>query len=117
MISLASFIIQPSNLICSINDTVIAIIVTGLRQSLSCVLFNIALEVVIKRALIDTGGTIFSKSVQSLGFANVFDIIARIDIDDSINMHQTESKSLVKWLKRRQLGLFYILDQVMLVKK
>lgn len=51
----------------------------GLRQGdgLSCLLFNVALEGVIRRAAIDTSGTIFRKSVQLLGFADDVDIIAR----------------------------------------
>lgn len=51
----------------------------GLRQGdgLSCLLFNIALEGVIRRAGIDTSGTIFRKSVQLLGFADDIDIVAR----------------------------------------
>jgi Reverse transcriptase (RNA-dependent DNA polymerase) len=51
----------------------------GLRQGdgLSCLLFNIALEGVIRRARIDTSGTIFRKSVQLLGFADDIDIMAR----------------------------------------
>ena len=45
----------------------------GLRQGeLSCLLFNIALEGVIRRAGIDTRGTIFTRSVQLLGFADDF---------------------------------------------
>lgn len=50
----------------------------GLRQGdgLSCLLFNIALEGVIRRAGIDTSGTIFRKSVQLLGFADDIDIVA-----------------------------------------
>jgi len=51
----------------------------GLRQGdgLSCLLFNIALEGVIRRARIDTSGTIFRKGVQLLGFADDVDIVAR----------------------------------------
>ena len=51
----------------------------GLRQGdgLSCSLFNIGLEGVVRRAGIDTRGTIFNRSVQLLGFADDIDIIAR----------------------------------------
>lgn len=51
----------------------------GLRQGdgLSCLLFNVALEGVVRRAGIDTSGTIFRKSVQLLGFADDIDIMAR----------------------------------------
>jgi hypothetical protein len=40
-------------------------------------LFNIALEGVIRRAGIDTSGTIYRKSVQLFGFADDIDIVAR----------------------------------------
>ena len=51
----------------------------GLRQGdgLSCLLFNIAMEGVIRRAGIDTSGTIFRKSGQLLGFADDIDAMAR----------------------------------------
>ena len=51
----------------------------GLRQGdgLSCSLFNIGLEGVVRRAGIDTRCTIFNRSVQLLGFADDIDIIAR----------------------------------------
>ncbi|PSN43351.1 hypothetical protein C0J52_15555 [Blattella germanica] len=51
----------------------------GVRQgdSLSCLLFNIALEKVIRDAGINTRGTIFYKSVQILAYADDIDIIAR----------------------------------------
>ncbi|XP_055536142.1 uncharacterized protein LOC129724889 [Wyeomyia smithii] len=51
----------------------------GLRQGdgLSCLLFNIAMETVVRREGIDTSGTIFRKSGQLLGFADNIDIMAR----------------------------------------
>ena len=51
----------------------------GLRQGdgISCSLFNIALEGVVRRTGIDTRGTIFNRSVQLLGFADDIDIIAK----------------------------------------
>jgi sorting nexin-29 len=51
----------------------------GLRQgdSLACLLFNLALEKVIRNAGIQTNGTIFYKSVQLLAYADDIDIIAR----------------------------------------
>jgi sorting nexin-29 len=52
---------------------------SGLRQgdSLACLLFNIALEKVIRDAGIRTRGTIFYKSVQLLAYTDDTDIIGR----------------------------------------
>jgi hypothetical protein len=52
----------------------------GVRQgdSLACLLFNIALEKVVRDAGINTRGTIFCKSVQILAFADDIDIIGAI---------------------------------------
>ena len=54
----------------------------GLRQgdSLACLLFNLALEKVIRNAGIQTNGTIFYKSVQLLAYADDIDIIARSQV-------------------------------------
>ena len=51
----------------------------GLRQGdpLACLLFNLALEKVIRNPGIQTSGTIFYKSVQNLAYADGVDIIAR----------------------------------------
>jgi len=51
----------------------------GLRQddSLACLLFNLAMEKVVRNAGIQTNGTIFYKSVQLLAYADDTDIIAR----------------------------------------
>jgi sorting nexin-29 len=51
----------------------------GLRQgdSLSCLLFNLALEKVIKDSKLNTRGTIFLKSTQVLAYANDIDLIGR----------------------------------------
>ncbi|XP_062712812.1 uncharacterized protein LOC134289966 [Aedes albopictus] len=51
----------------------------GLRQGdgLSCLLFNIALEDVMRRAGLNSRGTIFTKSGQFVCFADDMDIIAR----------------------------------------
>ena len=50
-----------------------------LRQDdgLSCALFNIGFEGVVRRAGIDTSGSIFNKAVQFLEYADDIDIIAR----------------------------------------
>ena len=51
----------------------------GFRQDdgLSCGLFNICLEMIIRVANIDTTGTIYNKALQILGYADDFDIITR----------------------------------------
>jgi hypothetical protein len=51
----------------------------GLRQGdgVSTMLFNIALEGVIRRAGVEKEGSIFTKSIQLLGFADDIDIIGR----------------------------------------
>ena len=55
----------------------------GLRQgdSLACLLFNIALEKIVRDANIQTRGNIFYKSVQLLAFADDIDIVARSERD------------------------------------
>jgi sorting nexin-29 len=52
---------------------------SGVRQgdSLACLLFNIALEKVIRESGVNTRGTIFYNSVQILAYANDINIIAR----------------------------------------
>jgi len=51
----------------------------GVRQgdALSCLLFNIALEKVIRDLGIQTKGTIFFKTVQILAYADDIDLMAR----------------------------------------
>ena len=46
-------------------------------EALACLLFNIALEKVIRDAAVNTRGTIFYKSVQILAYADDIDIIGR----------------------------------------
>lgn len=52
---------------------------TGLRQGdgLSCLLFNLALEKVVRESGIQTRGTIYYKSVQLLGYADDLDLMSR----------------------------------------
>ena len=51
----------------------------GLRQGdgLSCSLFNIGLEGVVRKAGIDTSGSVFNEAVQLLACADDIDLIAR----------------------------------------
>jgi len=51
----------------------------GVRQgdALTCLLFNIALEKVIRDAAVNVRGTIFYKSVQILAYPDDIDIIGR----------------------------------------
>jgi sorting nexin-29 len=55
----------------------------GLRQgdALACVLFNIALEKVIRDSGIQMRGTIIYRSVQLLAYADDIDIIARSEAE------------------------------------
>ncbi|XP_072395271.1 uncharacterized protein [Diabrotica undecimpunctata] len=56
---------------------------TGLRQgdSLSCLLFNIALERAIEKSGIITRGTIINRSVEILAYADDIDIVTRTKRD------------------------------------
>ena len=51
----------------------------GLKQGdgLSCLLFNIALEKIIRNAKLENKGTIYSKSIQILAYADDIDIVGR----------------------------------------
>ena len=51
----------------------------GVKQGdgLSCDLFNLCLEYVIRKAEIETSGTIFNKTLQPLGYADDIDLISR----------------------------------------
>ena len=69
----------------------------GLRQgdSLACLLFNLALEKVVRKAGIQTSGTIFYKCVQLLAYADDIDIIARSQTTLKEAYHLKEQ--LEKW--------------------
>jgi Reverse transcriptase (RNA-dependent DNA polymerase) len=51
----------------------------GLRQGdvLSTLLFNVVLEVIVRRAKIQTSGTMFNKEIQLLAYADDIDIMGR----------------------------------------
>ena len=61
----------------------------GFRQGdgLSCDLFNICLEMIIRAANINITGTIYNKALQILGYADATDIIARdiISLDTAVD--------------------------------
>ena len=68
----------------------------GLRQgdALSCTLFNIVLEGVIRRAGIRTEGTIFNKSTQYVGYADDINMIGRSHryVEESLQNFDREAK-------------------------
>jgi hypothetical protein len=74
----------------------------GLQQGdgLACLLFNIALEKIIRDANINTRGTIFFKSVQILAYAD--DIIARTE-----TAMKEAFTNLEKAAKKIQLNIFF----------
>jgi hypothetical protein len=51
----------------------------GLRQGdvLSTLLFNVVLEVIVRRAILQTTGTIYNKEIQLLAYADDIDIVGR----------------------------------------
>ena len=46
-------------------------------DGLSCDLFNICLEMIIRAANVDTAGTIYNKALQIVGYVDDLDIITR----------------------------------------
>ena len=83
----------------------------GVRQgdALACLLFNIALEKIIRDSKINTRSTIFSKSVQIIAYADDIDIIARTqkDLKDAFlalereaqKMHLSINQSKTKYMQ------------------
>ena len=57
--------------------------IRGFRQAdhLSCTLFNLGMEQVLRKAGVHRSGTIFNKSVQLLAYADDIDIIGRCKRD------------------------------------
>ena len=51
----------------------------GFRQgdALSCDLFNLCLEIIVRRANVDARNNIFERSLQLLGYADDIDIVSR----------------------------------------
>uniref|UniRef100_A0A0K8SN56 Reverse transcriptase domain-containing protein n=1 Tax=Lygus hesperus TaxID=30085 RepID=A0A0K8SN56_LYGHE len=70
----------------------------GLRQgdALACILFNVALDRSIKDAGLDRRGTIFSRSVQILAYADDIDIIGRSqrDVKEAFLVLNREAKKM-----------------------
>jgi hypothetical protein len=85
----------------------------GIRQgdALACLLFNIALEKVVRDAALNIRGTIFYKSVQILAYADDIDIIGRTQSaiieafnslekaakDMNLLIHQDKTKYRIFW--------------------
>jgi hypothetical protein len=83
---------------------------TGLRQGdgISTMLFNIALEGVVRRSRVELSGSIFTKSVQILGFADDLDIIGRgiRAVKDAFSKLEREAN---------RIGLFVNVDKTKLL--
>lgn len=71
---------QTRSLVAAGGETSESFVTTkGFRQGdgLSCDLFNICLETILRTANVNTSGTIFNKASQILGYADDLDIIIR----------------------------------------
>jgi hypothetical protein len=79
----------------------------GVRQgdALACLLFNIALEKVIRDAAVNIRGTIFYKSVQILAYADDMDIIGRTRAAMIEAFASLEKAAIIKHLKNQTLLL------------
>jgi hypothetical protein len=82
----------------------------GLRQGdgLSTMLFNIALEGIVRRSKVEVSGSIFTKSVQILGFADDLDIVG-----SNLRAVQDAYSKLEKEANR--IGLFVNVDKTKLL--
>jgi hypothetical protein len=60
----------------------------GLRQGdiLSTLLFNVVLEVIVRRANLQTTGTIYNRETQLLAYADDIDIVGRIGVSQPFGM-------------------------------
>nr|XP_042912784.1 uncharacterized protein LOC122272834 [Parasteatoda tepidariorum] len=79
----------------------------GVRQgdALACLLFNLALEKIIRDSGINTRGHIFHKSVQIFAFVDDIDIIARTQSDLKqafLSMEKKRQKKCISLLTRRK---------------
>lgn len=68
------------------------------RDGLACLLFNLAVEKIVRQANANGSGTILLKSIQILACANDIDIVAR-SVNDLV------SRSISRISRRRQMGL------------
>jgi sorting nexin-29 len=75
---------------------------TGLRQGdpLSCILFNLALEKVIRDSGIETKGTIYNKTIQILAYADDIVLVGR-----NIGVLKEAIKNLSKPAKKMGLTI------------
>jgi hypothetical protein len=82
----------------------------GLRQGdgISTMLFNIALEGIVRRSKVELSGSIFNKSVQILGFADDLDIVGR-----GIRAVQDAYSKLER--EANKIGLFVNVDKTKLL--
>jgi hypothetical protein len=82
----------------------------GLRQGdgISTMLFNIALEGIVRKSRIEISGSIFTKSVQILGFADDLDIVG-----SSIRAVQDAYSKLER--EANKIGLFVNVDKTKLL--
>lgn len=85
----------------------------GLRQgdALSCGLFNIILEYIMKVANIDTSRRVFDKSDQILGYADDLDLIGRTKEDVKTLFGQIEETASSIGLKVNEDKTKYLLNQ------
>jgi sorting nexin-29 len=81
----------------------------GLRQgdALACLLFNIALEKVVRDSGIQTRGAIFYKTVQMLAYADDVDLMSRtmIGLKDSFHSFEKAAKCMGLVIRRQCLCL------------
>jgi hypothetical protein len=70
----------------------------GLRQGdvLSTLLFNVVLEVIVRRANLQTTGTIYNKETQLLAYADDIDIVGRSQQTAKVGLKINEEKTKYK---------------------
>lgn len=83
---------------------------TGVRQgdTLSCTLFNLVLEKVVREAGVQTTGTVFNKSSQLLGYADDIDIMCRTVVDAKETFAKIEAAASKVGLKVNEAKTKYM---------